>query len=90
MTGKDYSAELGFVLNVYLTYPPDEKILALLGASYLGELEERIKLKTGKRPTFHETTKCGLQIHRMWKEGDEEGLAEIQGYANELAVRALE
>ena len=90
ITDKDFSADLGIMLNVYLAYPPDKVITPLIGAFYLGELEEKVKSETGKRPTFHETTKCGLKIHLMWKEGDEEGLAEIQRYANELVGRGLE
>ena len=83
-SGEDYSMYLGSTLHNYLVIPYNKQVVFEWGMRRLGMLEDRLKRETGKFTTFHETKKCALAVHELWKAGDREGLAEIKRYANGL------
>ena len=81
---KDFSVELGTLLHMYLTVADNSMAAVSLGASGLGALEQQVAKETGKAAMFYKSKICGLPIHKLWKKGDKEGLAEIAAYASQL------
>lgn len=84
ISGRDYSIQLAGILQGYLSHADNERSMLLGAIMVVGELEEKLRRETGKLVTFHETKKCGIVIHDMYKECDVTGFVELQEHVKQL------
>ena len=89
-SGKDYSAEIGFIVNGYLQNPDDQLALCLPALLGRTNLENTLMKEKGKMVSLEGTSKCGIYINELYKKGDTKGLNEIKKYAEQLMIRVSE
>ena len=85
-SGKDYSAEIGLMINGYLHNPKDQLALCLPGVLGRINLENILMKETGKMVFLDNTSKCGIYINELYRKGDIKGLFEIEKFSEELMM----